>query len=318
MTASHCGIEGSQRRIVDAPGLPAGRARRLLIIYNPAAGRGSAGRLRRFLDHLARLAVPVVLRETGGRGDAESFARAADAGEFDAVVAAGGDGTINEVVNGLASADLPLAILPLGTANVLANEIGLPRDPERLAVVAATGPARLVRTGEVIWNGGARRFVMMAGIGFDSSVVAGLDPALKRRFGKLAYAAEIIAQLARYRDCRYSFACAGEEIPAAAAVVANGRYYAGRFVLAPRARLDAPALELVLFLRGGRLAMLRYLLALALARVHRLSDVRILRAVSLSVAGPVGAPVHADGDIVATLPVTIALAAGPLRLIHPG
>jgi diacylglycerol kinase (ATP) len=318
MEGSCRGIAGLPHRAIDAPGLPADRARRLLVIYNPVAGRGSARRLRRFLDHLARLAVPVVLRETARPGDAEAFARAADAGEFDAVVAAGGDGTINEVVNGLAAADLPLAILPLGTANVLANEIGLPRDPEGLAVIAAAGPARPIRTGEVIWGGGARRFVMMAGIGFDASVVAGLEPARKRRFGKLAYVAEIIAQLVRYRDCPYSFACAGEEIPAAAAVVANGRYYAGRFVLAPRARLDAPALELVLFLRGGRLAVLRCLLALALGRVHRLSDVRIIRAVSLSVTGPAGAPVHADGDIVATLPVTIALAAAPLRLIQPG
>jgi diacylglycerol kinase (ATP) len=318
MLRSRRGIAGLPRRIVDDPELPAGRARRLLVIYNPAAGRGSARRLRRFLDRLARLAVPVVLRETARRGDAEAFARAADAGEFDAVVVAGGDGTINEVVNGLAAADLPLAILPLGTANVLANEIGLPRDPEELAVIASTGPARPIRTGEVIRDSGARRFVMMAGIGFDASVVAGLDPGLKRRFGKLAYVAEIIAQLARYRDCRYDVICTGEEISAAAAVVANGRYYAGRFVLAPQAQLETPTLELVLFLRSGRLAVLGYLLALAFGRVHRLPDVRILRAASLSVASPAGAPVHADGDIVATVPVTIALTARPLRLIQRG
>ena len=318
MAGSFRGIAGLTRRAGDDTPLPAGRARRLLVIYNPAAGRRSARRLRRFLDHLARLAVPAVVRETAGRGDAEAFARAADAGEFDAVVAAGGDGTINEAVNGLAASDLPLAILPLGTANVLANEIGLPRDPGRLAAIAAAGVARPVRTGEVIWDGGARRFVMMAGIGFDASVVAGLDPVLKRRFGKLAYVAEIVARLARHRDCRYSVACAGEEIPVAAAVVANGRFYAGRFVLAPGARLEAPTLELVLFLRGGRLAVIRYMVAMALGRVHRVPDVRILRAASVSLAGPAGAPVHADGDIVASFPVTIALAPRPLRLIRPG
>jgi len=149
-------------------------------------------------------------------------------------------------------------------------------------------------------------------------VVAGLDPGLKRRFGKLAYVAEIVAQLIRHRTCRYRVVCAGEEISVAAAVVAKGRFYAGRFVLAPEARLAAPTLDLVLFLRGGRLAVLRYMLAMALGRVHRLSDVRILRGASLAVSGPVGSPIHADGDIVAHLPVTIALATRPLRLIQPG
>src|SRR4051794_31648718 len=186
-------MEGSRRggeglpSPVEEPAVPAGRPRRLLVIYNPAAGRRSARRLRRFLDELARLAVPVTLRATASRGDAEDFARAADPGAFDAVVAAGGDGTINEVVSGLAASDLPLAILPLGTANVLANEIGLPRDPARLAAIAATGPARATWTGEVRSDAGLRRFVMMAGIGFDASVVAAIDPARKRRLGKLAY-----------------------------------------------------------------------------------------------------------------------------------
>jgi diacylglycerol kinase (ATP) len=318
-------MEGSRRggerlpgRAGDAPGVAEGGARRLLVIYNPAAGRRSARRLRRFLDELARLGVKVTLRATAARGDAEAFARAAAGGEFDAVVAAGGDGTINEVVSGLGDADLPLALLPLGTANVLANEIGLPRAPARLALIAATGPAQPIWTGEVISDGGVRRFVMMAGIGFDAAVVAGIDPVRKRRFGKLAYVAETFAQLARPCDERYQILCAGEEIPVAAAVVAKGRFYAGRFVLAPDARLDAPTLELVLFLRGGRLAVLRYLVAMALGCVHRLRDVRILRAESVSVTGPAGALVHADGDIVATLPATMGVAAHPLLLIRPG
>src|SRR5205823_2548151 len=155
MEGSRCDIAGL-RRVADEP--PSGPARRLLVIHNPAAGRRSARRWRRFLDHLARLAVPVVLRETAKRGDAEAFARAADPGEFDAVVAAGGDGTVNEVVSGLADGDLPLAVMPLGTANVLANEIGLPRNPKHLATIAATGPARPIWTGELACATGARPF----------------------------------------------------------------------------------------------------------------------------------------------------------------
>jgi diacylglycerol kinase family enzyme len=112
--------------------------------------------------------------------------------------------------------------------------------------------------------------------------------------------------------------CEGADHLPASAVIANGRFYAGRFVLAPAARLDDPALQLVLFMSTGRLAMIRYLLAMALGRVHRLPDVRILRTARLTVAGPVGAGVEADGDIVATLPVTISVGARPLWLIQPG
>jgi diacylglycerol kinase (ATP) len=292
---------------------PPARKRRLLVIHNPAAGRRSLRRLHRFLAQLGRLDVAVVLRETASRGDAEAFARAADAAEFDAVVAAGGDGTINEVVNGLADSALPLAIMPLGTGNVLANEIGLPRNPERVAEIAAASAARPIWIGEVA----GRRFVMMAGIGFDAAVVAGLDLALKRRIGKLAFVKEILAQLWHHGARRYRVSCEGADHLPASAVIANGRFYAGRFVLAPAARLDDPALQLVLFMRTGRLAMIRYLLAMALGRVHRLHDVRILRTARLTVAGPVGARVEADGDIVATLPVTISVGARPLWLIQP-
>jgi len=292
---------------------PTAERRRLLVIYNPTAGRRSLRRLDRFLARLDRLGAAVVLRETASRGDAEAFARAADAREFDAVVAAGGDGTINEVVNGLADSALPLAIMPLGTANVLANEIGLPRDPERIAAIAVAGAARPIRLGAVA----GRRFVMMAGIGFDAAVVAGLDLALKRRVGKLAFVKAVIVQLLRHGAGRFDVSCEGADHLPGSAVIANGRFYAGRFVLAPAARLDDPALQLVLLMRTGRLAMMRYLLAMTLGRVHRLRDVRILRTDRLTVSGPVGAKVQADGDIVGSVPVTISVDARPLWLIQP-
>jgi len=293
--------------------LPMAERRRLLVIYNPTAGRRSLRRLGRFLAQLERLGVAVVLRETLSRGDAEAFARGADAGEFDAVVAAGGDGTINEVVNGLADSALPLAIMPLGTANVLANEIGLPRDPERIAEIAVAGAARPIRLGAVA----GRRFVMMAGIGFDAAVVARLDLALKRRVGKLALVKAIIEQLLRHGASRYRVSCEGADHLPGSAVIANGRFYAGRFVLAPAARLEDPTLQLILLMRSGRLAMTRYLIAMALGRVHRLRDVRILCTARLTVSGPSGAKVQADGDIVGTVPVTVSVDARPLWLIQP-
>ena len=101
--------------------------RRVLMIYNPTAGMGSGRRLARVLKCLLRLGAVVTVRRTARRGDAERFASEASPALFDVIAAAGGDGTINEVINGLAGSGLPLAVIPLGTANVLAAEIGVPR-----------------------------------------------------------------------------------------------------------------------------------------------------------------------------------------------
>jgi diacylglycerol kinase (ATP) len=287
--------------------------RRLLVIYNPAAGRRPRRRLDAILDHLRDLGSAVVLCETGARGDAEAIARAVDPTAFDAVVAAGGDGTINEIVNGLAESALPLAVLPLGTGNVLANELGLPKSPRHLAELAAFGRERPIWTGEI----GARRFVAMAGVGFDAAVVAGIDETLKRRIGKLAFVREILVQLWRCEARRYRIVCDGTEHLAASAVIAKGRFYAGRFVLAPAARVDEKALHLVLFRRTGRGAALLYLAALVLGLTHRLRDVTILRTQSVTILGPAGMKVEGDGDILATLPVTIRVSDRPLLVVRP-
>src|SRR6185437_2820449 len=157
-------------------------------------GNRAQRRVAEWLACLERLGAAVSLCETNAPRHAEALARAADPALVDAVVAAGGDGTINEVVNGLAESPLPLGILPLGTANVLAGEIGLPRRAMDVARILAFAPARPAWPGEV-WAEAAltgRRFLIMAGIGFDADVIEALDLPLKRRLarlglGKLAY-----------------------------------------------------------------------------------------------------------------------------------
>src|SRR5216684_5788808 len=173
--------------------------RRALIILNPAAGRlrSSGRRLGRVVAALERRGCAVVLRRGGPEsGDAERLAREAEA-EFDIIVAAGGDGTLNAVVNGMATAPRPVALLPFGTANVLAHEIGLPRDPERLAELIASAPACPVWPGRV----GDRLFLTMASSGFDAEIVAAVNPWLKRHGGRLAFAWAIVVCLWRYRAC---------------------------------------------------------------------------------------------------------------------
>ena len=289
--------------------------RHILIIVNPAAGRArsSERRLGRFVAALERQGCTVVLRRAGpSPGQVERLAGQAEPG-FDAIVAAGGDGTISAVVNGLGGRAVPFGVLPLGSANVLAREIRLPRAPEALASLVVTGPASPIWPGRV----GDRAFVMMASAGFDSEIVAALSPELKRRVGRLAFAWGFLVRLWHCPACELTVRADGVEYRAAAVVAAKGRHYAGPFVVAPGADLAEPVLELVLLDRRGRWAMLRYATALFLGRVPRLGDIAIVRARQASVAGNRALPVQADGEIVGELPITLAVADRPLLLIRP-
>lgn len=295
--------------------------RRILVIANPAAGRTarSAARLRRAVAELERLGCAVIIRRTGAPAEAERLAREAEPA-FDLIVAAGGDGTVNEVANGLAGSSRPMAVLPLGTGNVLAHAAGLPRAPEALARIIAAAPPQPIWPAQI----GDRLFLAMIGVGFDAEVVAALDHRLKRRVGKLAFAWAILSCLRRYRRAAFSVEADGRVHRAASAIVVVGRYYAGRFVIAPEARLADPLLHLVLFRRAGRLAALRCLGAMILGLLPRLPEVSIIAARKISVAadaagcqrGHLG-PVHVDGEIGGRLPIAIEIGKSPLFLVGP-
>ncbi len=294
------------------------RPRRLCIIFNPAAGWRARRRLRAVLRRLAELGCDIALRDTRGPGDAERLAReaAADAGGqggIDVVVAAGGDGTVNEVVAGLAGSDLPLGIIPLGTANVLAAEIGLDAAPAATARVLAQGSARPIYLGVA----NDRRFTVMAGVGLDARVVRGVNLTLKRWAGKFAYVWCSLVELIRDRSAPYRVVIGGQTFEAAAVIVANGHFYGGRFVCAPDARIDEVDLHVVLFERPGRWNALRYIWGMVTGGLSRLADVRVVRTTKLSIDGPTGEPVQGDGDIIATLPVEIAVAPERVRLVRP-
>jgi diacylglycerol kinase (ATP) len=295
------------------------RARRLLVIYNPIAGSRARRRLDRWLACLEKLGAAVMLRETDGPRHAEALARSADAAHFDAVAAAGGDGTINEVANGLAGSSLPLAVFPLGTANVVAAEIGLPARAAALAEIAAFAPTRAVWPGEALPDGAAegRRFLVMAGIGFDAEVVERLDLALKRRAGKLAYVASILGRLRDYRPSNVSAELDGVRVVGTSLVAAKSHFYGGRFVLAPKARLDDPSLQVVLFGRAGRCAALGYMTAMTLGALPRCQSVRVTGARMVRLIGPRGAAVQLDGDVQLRLPALLRIAASPLQVIMP-
>jgi diacylglycerol kinase (ATP) len=289
------------------------RPRRLLVIFNPAAGGSRSKRFERVIAALRQQGCSVVVRATNpAAGDAERLAREAET-EFDAIVAAGGDGTINAVANGMRGRAQPLAIVPLGTANVLGNELTLPCDPRRLAAVIAEAEPRPIWPGRI----GDRLFLTMAGSGFDAEVVEAVDPRLKRRVGKFAFGWAILVCLWRYRRGELIAEIDGVAYRAASVIVAKGHFYAGRFVLAPEAHIADPRLQVVLFRTTGRLAALRYLAAMVFGRVHRLPDVAIIAARNISLAATAQAAVHADGEIIGHLPIMITVAEAPIQVIQP-
>jgi len=292
--------------------------RRLLVVRNPVAG---SRRDHFYIEVVTRLRDAGCMldeRSTERRGDAERFARELDAGAYDGLVIAGGDGTINEALNGLAGRDdgpaaVEFGIIPLGTANVLAVELGLGPTAYDVARALVEGTAREVALGRV----NDRVFLLMAGVGFDAHVVESVPTALKRRIGKLAYALISLETMLAFPFPGYQVTIGDETMPAASIVVCNGRHYAGAYVAAPDANLEDGTLQVCLFERNGAFHTARYALNMLLGRLSKSSGYRIVPATGLRVEGPPGDPVQGDGDIIGALPAEISVDPGRVRLIYP-
>ena len=264
--------------------------------------------------------------ETAAAGDARRLAEQCDAGRYGVIAVAGGDGTINEVVNGLAARAAtapPLALVPLGTANVLAHELGLGSTASALAQAITSGREVIMHPGQASGAGRPRCFSLMAGAGFDAKVVAGVSAPLKRRWGKGAYVWRSLVEARRYRPVRYAVEIDGVAHEAASVIVTHARHYAGPYVVAPQASLDAPLLQVCLFERWGWMHALRFGAALVLGTLPKTPGYRVVagREVRISVLNDAGEgrrqPVQIDGDDALTLPVSIGLATEAVRLLRP-
>jgi diacylglycerol kinase (ATP) len=286
----------------------------LIIIFNPAAGPRRTRGLWRVLDVLIANGVRVELAETTHRGHATELAREAARLGADLVVAAGGDGTIAEIANGLNGAGVRLGVIPLGTANVLAHELGLPLAPRAVAAALAFGRTRPLRPGLATGNGASRVFVQMLGVGFDAQVVHNVPLWLKRALGRWAYVAQSARELVRYPYRPVRLRLDGREVAAASAIVSKGRFYAGPYMLAPRAVPDAPGFEVALFELGGAGAAVLYGAALPLDRLHRAPGVRLVTCREVEFLDP-RVPAQADGDPIGHTPLRIAPAPTPLSIV---
>jgi len=291
----------------------------MLVIFNPVAGRRRAAALWKVLDLLVENGIKLEVAETQYAGHATLLARAAAQAGRDMVVAAGGDGTIAEVANGLIGSATALGVIPLGTANVVAKEYRLPTAPRAIANALA------YKRTKPLWPGIARQpgpagdehlFVQMVGLGFDGAVVHGLQPPLKRLFGRGAYVWQSLWESVAYGFPRLRLSVDGKDYEAASVVVSKGRLYGGPYMLAPNAAPSEPGFQVALFENSGTFPALLSGAALPLGLLPRCPGVRVVsgRQVDFAAAnGPI--KTQSDGDALAGTPAMVIDAGSPIQLV---
>jgi diacylglycerol kinase (ATP) len=288
----------------------------MLIIFNPAAGCRRVGRLWRVLDIMAQNGVKLELAETTCAGHACMLAREAAGRGERTVVAAGGDGTIAEVANGLSGSESRLGIIPLGTANVLAQELALPFAPPEIAATLAFGRTRPIWPGLARGAGGARLFMQMLGVGLDAQVVQHVPTRLKRLLGRGAYAVQTLREVACYPFRPIRIRVDGEMFETGSAIVCKGHLYGGRYTLAPGATPAARGFTVALFDRAGPISALACGAALPLNLLPHMPHLRLLRAGEVAVESE-HIPAQTDGDPAGTAPLEVCDAPHSIEVVVP-
>jgi diacylglycerol kinase (ATP) len=235
------------------------------------------------------------------------------------ILAAGGDGTINEAVNGMVGCDVPFGALPAGTANVLANEVGLSNRPDRAAAQLLHAVPTRIALGALDRPGHARRhFVLMAGVGLDARIVYELDLNLKAKLGKLAYWHGGIRQLGRPVP-RFSIEVNGHKHVASFALITRVRNYGGDFEIARRVKLTEGDFEIVIFENNAWHDYLRFFGAVVTNRLYETPGVTVYRATEALLKTPDSDPIYvqADGEAVGNIPARILAIPDALTLLIP-
>jgi YegS/Rv2252/BmrU family lipid kinase len=300
---------------------------RAMVIYNAAAGqRDFHAAVQLAAAYLRDLGWDVLVRATERRNDATLFARQAAEAGLDVVFTAGGDGTINETINGLAYSQVALGVIPVGTANVWAQEIGLP-----LPFVLGTDPgplldgARLLSEGVIrtmdLGKAGDRYFMLYASVGFDADIVRSMETQtdLKAQLGGWAYYLAGAAAAWRFRGINASLRINGKRIRRHiwAVMAANTQLYGGVMRIAADAYADDGMLDIVVVEGHGPLATLRHYAGFILRGLWADPQVEVYRSDSVEIQTRDPMPIQLDGDLAGTTPVTFSIAPQALRVLVP-
>jgi diacylglycerol kinase (ATP) len=290
---------------------------RMMAVFNPHSGGGEYRRdLPLILAALRGLGYQVDEHETQGMGDAIRLAQDAVRLGYDVVCAIGGDGTVNETLNGLAGTEVPLAIIPTGTVNVLAMELGIPFEPP--------DAVRLLETGTVSWIdlgvAGGRHFALMAGVGMDAAAVASLNPVMKKAFKEAAFAVQGFANYLTKEDALIRVTSAERTVEGYFAVFGNSSNYGGGFGITPLADMRDGLLDVCVLTDKSFVSTLWYWTA-ALLNAHmrhpKVEYFRTRRAEVATVEDGKEVLVQTDGEVAGRLPLTCEVVPHALRVIVP-
>jgi YegS/Rv2252/BmrU family lipid kinase len=289
--------------------------KRILIIANPIAGRAGAERsARKLFDFLNVSRTPVELFFTREKGDARK--RACEVGsKVRAVVVAGGDGTVSEVLNGLPDPGrTPMAILPTGTANMLARELELPGNPEQVADMLRDGAVKHVDMGLVE----SKRFLLLVSAGFDAMVTQEVSRTRAGALGYRGYLVPIVKVVGKYKRPELKISVDGKQATGGLVMVFSIRNYGGLFEIDAVAGHDSGRLDVFVFHGGDLPSVLRYSVALVTQKIPQLPDVTFLSGRNIRIEGKNGpVPVEVDGDYFGTTPVNITLKPALVPIIVP-
>jgi YegS/Rv2252/BmrU family lipid kinase len=313
---------------------------RVLIVFNPAAGQAAI--VRPEIDHAAELwrtqGWQVELRPTACAGDATNIAKTAAAEGYHIVVATGGDGTVNEVTNGLVNTETALAVLPAGTVNIWAREMGLPMDIQQAAAqlllaqwcqidvgrVRSQFPRLRRRSRKTIRQKVVmidRYFLLMGGVGFDAAVAAGVNPQEKKRFGAIAYVKQAVQMAWEYRGTQVAVKVDDRKIRGRflMAVVGNSQLYGGVIKFTVNALLDDGLLDLCVIQGRSMLKAPLRLLSIFSRSHHRDDRIQYYQAKKIQFLSRKPIPVQIDGDYLGTTPMLFEVVPkGLWALIPPG
>lgn len=338
--------------------------RDIILIGNPIAGGNAMKKIEKSVKIIKDRGFNVRLMLTGKKGDAELFAREISRNQSRnptppqpplskgvLIIAAGGDGTYNEVINGIACTDIPMAILSLGTTNVLARELNIPEDIDKALDIALSGRIQTVCLGRITARCQAsgvkcqefkmhdtrfriqdshasgivhhasedsslitRHFLLMAGIGYDGETVYGISNKIKKYSGKGAYIWSGLKTLLSWNPDKLTFNIDGKLCEGYSAIVCNASKYAGNFKVAPDASLKDPLLYAFIMHGRRRLDIIRYVSGIITKRHLWFRDITYQQAEKIEIKG--NAHIQIDGDYLGRTPAKIEVVPDALRLVY--
>src|SRR5438477_6362635 len=284
----------------------------IAVILNPTAGNLET--VRDWQERVESIARRCPIRITSHPGEAEALARRAVEDGFARIVAAGGDGTVNQVANGIAGSNCALGILPMGTVNVFAMELGLPSNDLALCWdVVEAGNIRLVD----LPSANQKYFVQLGGVGLDAQVVKETTLAFKRSLGPLSYLISA-AQIAARRPPKLFIESENTPVDEASFVlIGNGRLYGGPFPFFKRAVIDDGLFDVVVFKRLGYLEIIKYLQNVVFSSEIRAPEIEYFQTRRLRITSEQDVPLELDGELAGSCPVEFQIQQKALHVLAP-